>query len=140
MSSFEPVRFKPKDNPEQLETCRAYARMMNTLDSSHLEAWLRDDLKYSSQWVFEDMHGKDHYVSYIRGKLNTIRKTGSRVWARIAYTNVFGAGHCVVLAQKSPDNMNATVLIEMKDDKIKAISMCGIPSPAECEITDEIPA
>jgi len=53
--------------------------MMNTLDFKHLESWLTGDLTYSSQWVFENMHGKAAYSSYIRGKLDTIRKAGVRV-------------------------------------------------------------
>ena len=31
---------------------RAYARMMNTLDPSHLESFLAEDFHYASQWVF----------------------------------------------------------------------------------------
>ena len=133
------VRLPEDMNPVKLEACSAYARMMNTLDFKHLEPWLAEDLTYSSQWVFEDMHGKEAYSLYIQGKLDTIRKAGMRVWAEIAYTDAFGAGPCVVLAQGTEDNLKSTMLITLCGDKISEMSMCAVPSPHECRRTGDLP-
>ncbi|MEE4254532.1 MAG: hypothetical protein V2I50_10885, partial [Desulfuromusa sp.] len=73
-------------DPLKLEACRSFARMMNTLDVSHLIPWLADDMTYSSQWVFESIQGKEAYVDYITAKLETVRKSNSQVWAEIAHT------------------------------------------------------
>ena len=136
----EPIRLPEDTDPTKLAACRAYARMMNTLDSLHLAPWLADDCQYTSQWVMENIDGKDVYLEYIRGKLNSIKRTGSRVWAEIAYTDAFGAGPCVVLSQDTRDNLTATLLVKMTDGKISQMTMCAIPSPQECRRTGELPA
>jgi hypothetical protein len=129
---------KPDHDP-QLEACRAYARMMNTLDVSHIIPFLSDDVKYTSQWVFSEINGKQEYLNYIEPKLQTIQKSGSLVWAELAYTNVFGAGHCIVMAQGQKEKAIATLLIKMNGDRISEIAMCQIPSPAECQRTGQYP-
>ena len=139
MNRVEPIRLPEDVNPRKLEACRAYARMMNTLNPDLLDPWLDDDMKYTSQWVFEDLVGKQEYLKYIRGKIQSIKKYGARVWAEIAYTDAFGAGPCVVLAQESPDNLQATLLIEMDGDRIISMCMCCAPSPHECRLTGEKP-
>ena len=124
------AQFEPEKNPHRLEACRAYARALNNLDPTHLEPWLHpDDFTSSSQWVMEEMKGKEAYLDYLKGKFETIRGSSSPVWAEIGYTKAFGAGDCVIIAQKDHKNLVATVLIKMEADKIKSISMCGIPSP-----------
>jgi len=62
---------------------RAYATMMNTLDSSCLEPLLADDFHYASQWVFAEIESKKAYLEYIAPKLDAIRKSGSVVWAEM---------------------------------------------------------
>jgi hypothetical protein len=133
------AEFDPTPNPHSLEACRAYAKAMNTCSTSALKPWLSDEFTYSSQWVMEDLKGKDPYLDYLKGKFETIQRSGSSVWAEIGYTRAFGAGLCVILAQDKQENLVATVLIEMKDALIEKISMCGIPSPYECDRTGEFP-
>jgi len=137
--TVEPIRLPEDKSPAKLEACRAYARMMNHLDFSHLEPWLDENVKYASQWVVEDINGSEEYARYIQGKLQAIRRSGERVWAEIAYTDAFGAGPCVVLAQGAQSNLLSTLLIEMKAEKISAMTMCSIPSPHECRRTGEVP-
>lgn len=133
------IRLPEDTDPEKLEACRAYARMMNTLDFSHLETWLAEDICYESQWVFDVMCGKERFSDYIQKKLDAIRREGSRVWAEIAYTDVFGAGPCVILAQGNEDQWIATLLIQMKEEKISKMDMCFIPDPYQCRRTGERP-
>ena len=44
---------------------RAYASMMNTLDSSKLEPLLSDDFHYASQMVLAEIESKQEYLDYI---------------------------------------------------------------------------
>ncbi len=90
--------------PIQLQACRAYAKMMKTLDFSHLEPWLDDNLNYTSQWVFDEMNSKAAYSEYIRTKLETIKTKGDRVLAEIGHTHAFSAGYCIILAQGEETN------------------------------------
>jgi hypothetical protein len=113
--------------------------MMNTLNHWHILKWLAPDMVYTPHWVFEYINGKDAYLEYIKGKIESIKKTASRVWAEIAYTDAFGSGPCVLLAQPTPDDLKATLLIDMQDDKIVRMCMCCIPSPHECRRSGEFP-
>ena len=126
-------------DPIQLKACRAYAKMMNTLDFSHLEPWLDDNLNYTSQWVFDEMNGKAHYSEYMRNKLETIKTKGERVWAEIGHTHAFSAGYCVILAQGEETNLHATLLITMNESKIQKMAMCCVPSPYDCQRIGERP-
>ena len=139
ITRVHPIRLPEDCNPAKLEACRAYARMLNTLDASHLEPWLDENVKYESQWVFDEIVGKEKYLKYIRGKLRTIHEKGPPVWAEIAYTNAFGAGPCVIIAQPEKDEWVATLLLEMNGDKISRMDMCFLPSPLECRRTGEAP-
>lgn len=127
------------DEPTKTEACRAYARMMNNLDYSAFEPWLADDFHYVSQWVFDEITSKVAYGAYIVPKLQTIRRSGSRVWAELASTHAFGTGACVVLAQGERDNLQATLLLTMRGDKVSRADLCGIPAPQDCKRTGEIP-
>jgi hypothetical protein len=60
--------------------------LMNNLDYRAFEPWLADDFRYASQWVFDEISSKAAYEAYIVPKLRSIQRTGSRVWAELAYT------------------------------------------------------
>jgi hypothetical protein len=134
------VRLSEDRSAIKLEACRAYARMVNNKDFSCLEPWLHEDFSYSSQWVMEEMEGKNRFAEYIQAKLETWKKEPGFLRAQIAYTNQFGAGPCVVIEQDHEDNLIATLLITMKEDRIASMSMCGVPSPFECRRTGEFPS
>lgn len=122
---------------QQLEACRAYARMVNTLDPSHLGPWLADDLVYNSQWVFDEMRGKQTYLHYITSKFQAIRESGSQVRAEIAYTGLLGIGSCVIVGQT--ENQAGVLVLKMEDGKIASMCMCCVPAPEECTPTGEFP-
>lgn len=123
----------------KLDACRAFARMMNTLDSSHSLPWLEEDCKYTSQWVKESINGSAAYLTYLRGKLNSIKRTGRRVWAEIAYTDVLGTEPCVMLSQTTRDNLVAMLLLKINEGKISEMKMCNVPSMNEYRMTGEFP-
>lgn len=113
----------------KLEACRAYARMMNNLDYRAFEPWLADDFHYASQWIFDEISSKAAYEAYIVPKLRSVQRTGSRVWAELAYTRAFSAGPCVVLAQDRRDNLKATLLLAMQGGKVSRADLCLVPTP-----------
>ena len=57
----------------KVDTLQAYARMMNTLDSTHFEALLAEDFVYESQVVLQPLQSKQEFLDYIYPKLKTIR-------------------------------------------------------------------
>jgi hypothetical protein len=113
--------------------------MINHLDYAYLEPWLHKDMVYESQQVFADIRGKRRYGNYIRGKLDTIRDAGARVYAEIAYADALGAGPCVIIAQGSELNWDHVVLVETENGKIKRLDMTIIPAPSECRRSGDRP-
>ena len=78
---------------------KAYASMMNTLDSSKLEPLLSPDFHYESQMVFSEITSKQEYLDYINPKLEAVRASGTVVWAEMGILTHSFPGPCVVLAQ-----------------------------------------
>jgi hypothetical protein len=117
----------------------AYAAMMNTQDVSKLEALLADDFHYASQWVFTEIKSKQAYLDYIKPKLESVKQSGSMVWAEMAYLEQEISGPCVVMAQGQKDNLVSLVLAEVADGKISRLDMCGAPSPHSAKRSGRYP-
>ena len=118
---------------------RAYAKMMNTLDVSHLASLLADDFHYASQWVLAEIESKSAYLAYIVPKLNAIRNSGSSAWAEMGSLDREFPGPCVVIAQGDKDNLIAVVLVKVRNGKIKRLDLCGAPSPRAANRTGIYP-
>ncbi len=121
------------------QALRAYATMMNTLDTSCLEPLLADDFHYSSQWVLAEIESKNAYLNYIAPKLDAIRNSSSVVWAEMSSLDREIPGPCVVIAQDGKDNLVAVVVAEVEDGKIKRLDLCGAPSPHSAKRTGDYP-
>ena len=118
---------------------RAFASMMNTLDSSKLEPLLAVDFHYASQMVFAEIESKQEYLDYITPKLETVRASGSKVWAEMATLTHGFPGPCVVLAQGDKENLVAVVLAKVRGDFIERIDMCIVPTPQSAKRTGDYP-
>ena len=118
---------------------RAYASMMNTLDSSKLEPLLSDDFYYASQMVLVVIESKQEYLDYINPKLEVVRASGTKVWAEMAMLTHSFPGPCVVLAQGEKENLVALVLAKVKGDQIERIDMCIVPTPQSAKRSGEYP-
>jgi hypothetical protein len=118
---------------------RAFASMMNTLDSSKLEPLLAVDFHYASQMVFDEIESKQEYLDYITPKLATVRASGSKVWAEMATLTHCFPGQCVVLAQGDKENLVAAVLVKVRGDFIERIDMCVAPPPQSAKRTGDYP-
>src|SRR4030067_1855406 len=115
----------------EIDALRAYARMMNTMDASHVEPLLEDNFRYSSQWMFGEISSKQEFLDYIKPMLVSIKQSGGRVFAEIAIVQAWGHNECVVTAEGEKENLIATVFAHVKDKKIRRIDMCNVPSPSE---------
>ena len=119
---------------------RAYAAMMNTLDSSKLEALLAENFHYASQMVFSEIESKQEYMAYIKPKLKAVRSSGDKVWAEMGRLDDDFTGPCVVLAQGDKENLVAVILAEIEGDSISRIDMCIVPTPRSAVRSGEYPA
>jgi hypothetical protein len=118
---------------------KAYASMMNTLDSSKLEPLLSPDFHYESQMVFSEITSKQEYLDYINPKLEAVRASGTVVWAEMGILTHSFPGPCVVLAQGEKENLVALVLAKVKGDFIERIDMCIVPAPQSAKRSGEYP-
>lgn len=123
----------------QEDALRAYAVMMNTQDESAFADLLAEDFHYASQWVFAEIASKQEYLDYIRPKLLTVKKSGSAVWAEMAYLEREAPGPCVVMAQDSKNNLISLVLVEVANGKITRLDMCCAPSPHTAKRSGDYP-
>ncbi len=107
----------------------AYAKMMNTLDSSEFELLLANNFSFESQAVLTPLIGKKAFIDYIRPKLATVKKANATVYAELGELSAYGQTDCVVLAQNDKNNIGAVVYAKVKDGKIVRIDMCTVPNP-----------
>jgi hypothetical protein len=120
------------------DALRAYARMMHSLSVEDLEPYLAADLHYTSAWVEEEIQSKDHYLSYIRPKLSSIKRTGSRVWAEMCWLPD-SRGPYLLLAQGDQENVISTVCTEVQGPYIRRFDMRPITTIDGLGRTGEYP-
>ena len=121
------------------------AKAWNNLNVSFIENLLVDDFRYASQWVLEEMKGKDNYINFISTKFQNISESmaqkGDKIIAEIGYfTQGFPNKPCIILTQISGnEKRSTTLLIETDNGLIKRIDMCAIPAPETVKLTGLIP-
>jgi hypothetical protein len=136
LSSLNPENYKGHNMLSKIDALRAYATMMNTLNAEDFLPLLADDCHYESQWVFAEIKSKREFLAYITGKLQTLKTSGKRVWAELGHCYW---GPCVVLAEDERENLVATLVVEIENEKIKRMDLCGAPSPYLATRTGEYP-
>ena len=124
----------------EADALRAYARMMNTLDSSQFERLLADDFHFASQLVLDEITSKDEFLAYIRPKLETIARSGSPVFSEMGEWDAYGGGPCVITAQGTRDNLVGTAVAKTLNGKITRIDLCIAPPPQTARRTGEYPS
>ncbi len=107
----------------------AYAKMINTLDSTEFELLLEDNFFYESQVVMKPISGKKEFIEYIRPKLRTIKISNAVIFAELAELNAYGQKDCVLIAQNAKDNLVAIVYAKVNGSKITRLDMCRVPDP-----------
>jgi hypothetical protein len=63
-----------KEYKTEIEILEIYAKCWNTLNSNKLNSFIDEKVEYNSQWVIESLNGKQAFLDYFNGKLNTLRK------------------------------------------------------------------
>ena len=46
-------------------------------DASIIEDYLANNMHYASYWVFQELKSKEEYLDYLRGKLQTMKNSGT---------------------------------------------------------------
>jgi hypothetical protein len=121
------------------------AKAWNNQDTSFIANLLHDGFKYKSQWVFEEMVGKEKYLQHMDAKFQRIRdgiaQNGDRIEAAIGCcTQVEPDKPCIVLAHTIGGETNkVTLLIKAENSFIKQIDVCSIPEPESARLTGEVP-
>ena len=129
---------------EETNKLRRLARSWNNLDTSFIESELAEDFMYESQWVMSPIEGKGVFLSYLHSKFTLIKKAmrshTMTVTAELAIHPSMQNRPCIILTQITSEGIRqVSVLVNVKDDKIKRIDMCFFPDPKEAELTGEIP-
>jgi hypothetical protein len=129
----------------ELELITEVAKSWNNLNISFLEPILAEDFVYNSQWVFDEMKGKQAYLKYISGKflaiIEGIEKKGNKIIAEIGYcTYGYPGKPCIVLTQTTYEKIQSvTLLIEAENNVITKMDLCGVPAPETAKLTGIIP-
>ena len=83
---------------------KAYARAWNRLDCTEFIELLAPDAYYNSQWVFEELVGKESIKNYFTKKLNAVKEGNTQVYAELAVSREsFPGRHCVAMAQDNKE-------------------------------------
>ncbi len=53
------------------------AEAYQNYDASIIEDYLADDMHYASFWVFQELTSKEEYLDYLKGKLQTMKNSGT---------------------------------------------------------------
>jgi hypothetical protein len=124
----------------QESALRAYAKMMNTLNTEPLEALLADDFVYESQYVFAALKSKQAFLDDMVPKLQTIASAKAFVYAEMGMVGAyFEYQPCVILAQNEKSNLVAIVLAKVGADKLMRLDLCCVPPPQAAERSGEYP-
>lgn len=115
---------------DDMIACNLLAHAYNTQNTAFMEKILSDDLLYTSQWVLDEMRGKQAFLDYLTAKFHSIEKAESSIYAELA---TYRGQHCLVIAQGSKDNPVATMLVKTKQGKISEICLCDVPHFSECD-------
>lgn len=120
------------------DALRAYARMMHSLSVDDLAPHLACNFHYTSSWVKEEIRSKDHYLSYIRPKLKSIKQSGRRVWAEMCWLPD-SRGAYLLVAQGEQENLVSTVWAEVQGIFIRRLDMRPITTIDALGRTGEYP-
>lgn len=94
-----------------------YAEAWKRLDANILEPFLDEDFTYKSQWVAAKMSSKNEYISYLKGKFEAIKKSGSKINVSISESDLTGLTQLQLV-----QDGRSYVVIDVKTNNEKIIS------------------
>jgi|SRR5208283_2942991 len=107
-----------------------YIDAWNKMDFTQLFQVLDDNCRYNSQYVFDEMESKARIVDYFKGKIKTIKKSKSKVMAKLARLkrgaslDPIPGSYCAAVYQDDPETIAAVVFLEVEKGKIININLC----------------
>jgi hypothetical protein len=131
----------------------ALGKAYNTLDVSHIEDLLDDDIIYESQQVLCALKGREAVLDYLRKKFVTLRNTpGSELIAEFGFMGSQEHSYikaafaregqpCLVVSQGEKERKLAVALVEGFKGKIGRVELCTVaPHWSQVHGTGEYPA
>ena len=131
----------------------ALGKAYNTLDVSHIEHLLDEDVIYESQQVLCPLKGRAAVLGYLRKKFDTLRSTpgselitelgfmGSQERAYIKAAFAAEGQPCLIMSQGDKETKLAVVLVAGLRGKISRVELCTVaPHWSQVEGTGEYPA
>jgi hypothetical protein len=114
------------------DAARLYAVAWNTLDFQDFIDALDDDVRYASQYVWDEMDNKEEIVAYLSGKAETIKKAGEPSTVRVELGelvrgvsfNPRPGTKCVGLYQGPVARIIGVAFFEVADGRIQRIDLC----------------
>lgn len=146
----------PEDSPE-MNPVFHYAKAWNQLDFDLFAPFLASEVTYTSQHVFDELHGREEVENHLRQKMETIRSSsGSDVRAEVGlcgdqsgWTVLVAEATenrpCVLLQQGPSPQPIALVLLDIKErvdneNKVTGIGICTVaPHPSTAHRTGIYP-
>lgn len=95
-------------------------------DASIIEPYLADDMHYASMWVFHEMTSKKEYMDYLVGKLQTMKKSGTRIEFKLIPGGMHENG-LVITNQKVEEGYMGFIADFNEEGKVKMLNIT-IPS------------
>jgi len=99
----------------------AYAKAWNRLDPTEFLSLLANHARYASQYVFEELLGKDAISAYLVGKMQAVKGSGitSKVYAELGRTRSGVDGRdCTFLCQGAKEEIQAAILFEVENGEV----------------------
>ena len=119
-------------NLSEIDASIAYAKAWNQLDAESLTGLLSDNVCYASQWVYEELEGKQSVAGHLTRKINAIKASSlnasrHRPFAELVKTTIGGPERDAIgMTQLENDALDCLVLLETAEGKISRIDICMI--------------
>lgn len=107
----------------EIEFLEKLVKAYLTYDASIIEDELADDMHYASFWVFQELTSKEEYLDYLKGKLQTMKNTGSTQEFKIVDGERYSKALLITKINGCDDN-EAGFVVDFNDEgKVEMINL-----------------
>lgn len=108
---------------KETEFLEKLAKAYQTYDASIIEDELANDMHYASFWVFQELTSKEEYLNYLKGKLQTMKNTGTTQEFKIVDGRRTSKALLITKVNDSEDN-GAGFVVDFNDEgKVEMINL-----------------
>lgn len=111
----------------EIEFLEKLAKAYLTYDASIIEDELADDMHYASFWVFQELTSKEEYLDYLKGKLQTMKNTGTTQEFKIVDGERYSKA-LLITKINGCDDKDAGFVVDFNDDG--KVGMINLTIPA----------